>query len=88
MTPKEKARELVQKYYKINAETDSCFGNCENEGMAVCDKTGHGCDIWLTHAKQCALITVGECLEFIEHTVYDHTLKLYLLGVKAEINKL
>ena len=61
MTPKEVAEKLIQKYYKIFQHTDTCFGDCEEEfKKGNCTKSGHGCGIWKTLAKQCAFLALDE----------------------------
>jgi hypothetical protein len=61
MTAKEKAKELITKYYKVFQKTDNCFGDCEEEfRKGNCTNSGHGCGIWKTLSKECALISLEE----------------------------
>ena len=61
MTPKEKAKELYNKNYRLFQNVDNCFGDCEEEyKKGNCTNSGHGCGIWFNLSKQCALIAVDE----------------------------
>ena len=77
MTPKEKAKELFNKFcYEIRTE-----------------ERGDGYFTNVIQAKQCALIAVDEILELIDHTpLADEDYAVYLINrwqeVKQEIEKL
>jgi hypothetical protein len=75
MTPKEKADELVYKYYKITKE----FEFIKGEGLVP----------YYGSAKQCALIAADEIFYFIMNsensTIYEIE---YWQEVKTEIEKL
>ena len=88
MKPKEKAKELVDKF-KPNAYIGACEDNDEL--------------MELYHSKQCALITVNEIIEsrkadpdfddtklgIVTHYIAPHPLRLsYWVKVKEEIEKL
>jgi hypothetical protein len=82
MTPKEKARELVNKYL------DASF-NCKDCDMPFCDV---GCTILMdSEAQECALIAVDEILNQ-DTSVFDKTESMYHFeywgNVKDEIEKL
>jgi len=73
MTSKEKAKELVDKFYQTTP----------NENY-VNDPIGVGrYEAW-KQAKQCALIAIDEALAFISYASHQD----YLLSVKQEIEKL
>ena len=77
MIPKEKAIELCNKNYRLFQNTDTCFGDCDEEyKKGNCTNSGHGCGIWFNLSKQCALIAVDEVLEALEK--YDETTEQYL----------
>ena len=71
MTSSEKkARELVEKYHKLNWDTDTCFGDCEDAtAKHICTNTGHGCGLWKVHAKAAAIICVDEIMEGIKSII-------------------
>jgi len=77
MTPKEKAKELIQKYNELPEEC-SCY-----EYMCICFRMGD------YYAKKCALIAVEEILNnksfLISITLQDIN---YWQEVKQEIEKL
>lgn len=50
------AEEAYKKFYKLNEETDACFGDCDSTDVKVCDHTGHGCGLWEIHARKCVEI--------------------------------
>jgi hypothetical protein len=79
MTPKEKAKELVDKYLDLD--------NYNNLNLDLfCDECGMSTDA----AKQCALIAVDEMLDF-RNALYINEGSLahkYLLDIKQEIEKL
>lgn len=85
MTPKEKAKELVDKFYKLNSDTDTCFGDCNSENVNVCDHTGHGCGLWKIHAKQCALIGVDEILKALNTLDVDFQMN-QLMQMQNEVD--
>jgi hypothetical protein len=83
MTPKEKAKELIDSMYNTP--------HCDIEHFP----SKHYCDcseINFFQAKQCALIAVDEIIELIEKSYYDENIikgaKLYWNEVKQEIEKL
>ena len=86
MTPKEKAIELVDKFYQTTP--NEYFVN-EPIGIKGRYKS------W-EQAKQCALIAVDEIIEFMEVDDFDsdtcywanHSKMQYWIEVKQEINKL
>lgn len=54
-------KELLDSFYKLFSETDTCFGYCENEvNNGNCSGTGHGCGLWKIKAKECASIAVKQ----------------------------
>jgi hypothetical protein len=62
------AVKLINCFYELNTKTDTCFSvNCNSENIAECDKTGHGCGVWVTHAKQCATVLCDKMIE--EYTI-------------------
>lgn len=79
MTPKEKAKELVESYLKIEIEIGG-----QHDGYIT---------MKLHDAKECALITVNECLKAVEHEAHAQmgeqirTL-LFWFEVKSEIENL
>ena len=95
MTPKDTAKEIIEKYYKVFQITDNCFGDCEEETRkGNCTNSGHGCGIWKTLAKDCALIALeeikGTTLSLMKHFNEDRSefeaIELdYLQQVKYEI---
>jgi hypothetical protein len=78
MTPKEKAQELVDKFYQLfplKKDVISIYGTLSWEY-----------DNWV-QAKQCALIAVDEILNTIM-SVYQPETKLFWIEVKKEIEAL
>lgn len=64
---KEIAKELVESFYSLLEETDTCFGICEDEiKKGTCTGTGHGCYLWKEKSRQCALITVNKLITEID----------------------
>jgi hypothetical protein len=82
MTPKEKAKELADKY--LNASF-----NCKGCDMIYCDIK---CNILaMFEAKECALIAVDEILNAIDWDYYEGSAQTehnYWQEVKQEIEKL
>ncbi len=79
MTPKEKAKDLVENYMPHIAGADRY-----NTTLGLYDKT---------ISKQCALITVGEIIKALRHTIPNlgqgkYKGKGYWSSVKQEIEKL
>jgi hypothetical protein len=72
MTPKEKAKELVDKYYNFNTD-ENPFEWCTEIPIPV--------------AKQCALICVEEIIEFGNNSNIREPM-MYWNKVKEEIEKL
>jgi hypothetical protein len=76
MTPKEKAKELFDKYFLLSeSATDKNLGwviSVLNKGLS----------------KQCALIAVDEVLNFINTDAFSYTNEEYWEEVKQEIEKL
>lgn len=79
MTPKEKAKELVDKY--LNASF-----NCNDCDMPYCDIKCTRLNLY--EAKQCALIAVGELWNESEYTDGYYQRSIYWNEVKQEIEKL
>lgn len=79
MTPKEKAKDLVDRY--LNAPF-----NCKGCGMPYCDIP---CTtLSLAAAKICALIAVDEILDVIVDIYKTYEERKYWQEVKKEIEKL
>jgi len=84
MTPKEKAKELVDKY--LNASF-----NCKGCDMPFCDVPCTMLNV--TEAKECALICIDEMIRIapwggdIDNEIEDGS-KEYYIKVKQEIEKL
>lgn len=68
MTPKEKAKELVDEFMEHTVEWDKI------KEVALDSKF---------HAKQCALIAVDEIIQNQKHVVAQYELKLLLNGIKV-----
>ena len=84
MDPKEKALELFNKNYRLFQNTDTCFGDCEEEfRKGNCTNSGHGCGIWFNLSKQCTLINVDELIKQVDSLDIE-----YWEEVKKEIEKL
>lgn len=82
MTPKEKSKELADKFKRLKVNV---FG-CSDNGVNPCISTSHMFDI---DAKQCALICVDEILEsYSPLEYYPEDLREYWREVKQEIEKL
>jgi hypothetical protein len=87
MTPKEKAKELIDKMYN----TEYCHGE-HFPNKRYCDCS----DMNLFQAKQCALIAVDEILNVLPQSEYledrgeyfENRERLYWQEVKQEIEKL
>jgi len=95
MTPKEKAKELYNKNYRLFQNTDMCFGDCDEEyKKGNCTNSGHGCGIWFNLSKQCALIAVDEIIKLDvfdcndDWSNEDGDTREYWEQVKQEIEKL
>lgn len=91
MDPKEKALELFNKNYRLFQNTDTCFGDCEEEfRKGNCTNSGHGCGIWFNLSKQCALIIVDEILTINDEKPYmlSGFKETFYKEVKKEIEKL
>ena len=72
MTPKEKAKELVDKYcYAIRTE-----------------ENGSGYYTNVIYAKNCALIAVDEIIESMDSVMLPNPFKQYWNKVKQELEKL
>ena len=88
MTAIEKAKELVNGYYKLLNKTDTCiYGDgCKNDKSC---QLGPYVECWWDYAKQCALIAVDELLkhERDNHSPLSAIID-YLEEVKQEIEKL
>ena len=86
MTPKEKAKELYNKNYRLFQNTDTCFGDCDEEyKKGNCTNSGHGCGVWFNLSKQCALIAVDE---IIDNSPWIFEIQQFWNEVKQEIEKL
>mgnify|MGYP003632074520 CR=1 FL=1 len=74
MTPKEKAKELVDKFYKISIDNKfNTIGKAHNKIVV----------------KECALICVDEIIEALEHHTWQNKDWIrYYKEVKEKINKL
>ena len=86
MTPKEKAKELFDKYLKkvgINCEHESY---CDNEKCQY--KKNTVCCVDLFTAKQCALIAVDEIILEMDSIMLPNPFKQYWKEVKQKIEKL
>ena len=79
MTPKEKAKELFDKFYFVNSESVELI-------------TGEYEMLFSLHesdAKQCALIALDEIIEALELNTWQNTKQLeYYQEIKLEIEKL
>ena len=79
MTPKEKAKELFDKFYFVNSESVELI-------------TGEYEMLFSLHesdAKQCALIALDEIIEALELNSWQNTKQLeYYQEIKLEIEKL
>ena len=80
MTPKEKAEELFDKYYRL-------FNNFPNYQYVI-ENLNTIQDEKLYITKQCALIAVDEILSFIEDDRESFSWKTYYQEVKQEIEAL
>lgn len=78
-TPKDKAKELVDKMYN----TEHC-GITHFPNKRYCDCT----EMNIFQAKQCAIIAVDEILSFIEDDRKGFNWKEYYKEVRKEIEKL
>ena len=92
MTPKEKAKELVDKYYKLAHSIEWTDNDTEAKAEKFNDELG--ADVlkyWKELAEQSALIAVDEILE-IEYWKYMESggkqEQIYWQEVKQEIEKL
>ena len=75
MIPKEKAKELIDKYSDYVAMADRYGYTLESDLIVL--------------SKKCALIAVDEILDIIDNmNEYDHRLDYYWEQVKQEIEKL
>jgi hypothetical protein len=72
MTPKEKAKELFNKYLEYTKEWNEIDGYVNNE----------------YDAKQCALIAVDEIMIYLDAIMLPNPFKQYWNKVKNEIEKL
>jgi len=81
MAPKEKAMELVGKYFNASF-------NCKDCNMPYCDV--RCTSLHESEAKQCAIIAVDEILNFQENLIVTEgsLAYQYWIKVKAEIEKL
>jgi hypothetical protein len=77
MTPKEKAKYLIEKFKKIEVyvsteptDIELTIGDLEGEETSV----------------ECALITINEMIEFVKTMEYSHGIINYLLDVECELN--
>lgn len=88
------AKELVEEHRKLNVETDVCFGDCESQPYSVCTHTGHGCGLWLVHAKKSALISVEIIISIFKKkdgpagSTYINDGKFYWMQVKKAIESM
>jgi len=81
MTPKEKAKELVDEFYEYSGD-ESTFDDVLAV-LRICEKERR------ERAKQCALICVDEIIEIIDGYANDNwQLRKYWKEVKQEIGKL
>ena len=79
MTPKEKAKELVDRFSEYS-HTDFNYS-----------RGGYQADTQIQNAKQCALIAVDEILQMVDETMQgwlDADIIAYWKQVKEEIEKL
>ena len=85
MTPKEKAKELVEKFYKLMPFKDRKLGSCEETPDLIIEMEN-------LSAIQCAIIAVDEILNlsYFTHdpTEDDDLYKNYWQQVKQELQKL
>ena len=72
MTPKEKAKELVDKFIEHTMDWDILDGYVDD----------------MLRAKQCALIAVDEIIKYVLPRYQDFTFALYWEEVKKEIEKI
>lgn len=79
MTPKEKADELFEKYYRL-------FNNFPNYQYVI-ENLNIIQDEKLYTAKQCALIAVDEILDALKNNAANSASLYFYEGVKKEIEK-
>lgn len=90
MTPKEKAKELYNKFYQLS---DSIEWTTDEETKQKAGKFNDelGSDVekfWVEYPKQCALIALDEILNVIHRDMNYQNVYAYFLEVKQEIEKL
>jgi hypothetical protein len=73
MIPKEKAKELLEKYDFIYTY----------DGLDIMDE-----DLTLADRKECAIITVDEIIQAMDNVMLPNPFKQYWNKVKQEIQKL
>ena len=61
MNAKEKAKELVEKYWKVISGTDTCLSLC-NDSLN-CQYSWYQCKGWLSYSKLLAKIAVEEIIK-------------------------
>lgn len=89
MTPKEKAKALLEKFYYSQSGIE--WGNEEQykEAQSFHDNNSDAVDIyWQTLSKRCALIAVDEMLDFLYDEMVSHNTYQYWREVKNEIELL
>jgi hypothetical protein len=79
MSAKDKAKELVEKYFNASF-------NCKDCDIPFCESPCTMLD--LREAKQCALICADEIIEILWHTCKNENEYRYWIEVKQEIQKL
>lgn len=88
MTPKEKAKELVDKIYNLQSSIAWDTSN-ENKEKAAIFNDELGADVelyWHELAKQSAMLTVDEILNELD--LQNHLLRSYWYDVKHELELL
>ena len=88
MTPKEKAKELVDKIYNLQSSIAWDTSN-ENKEKAAIFNDELGADVelyWHALAKQSAMLTVDEILNELD--LQNHLLRSYWYDVKHELELL
>jgi hypothetical protein len=80
MTPKEKAKELVEKYLRIEDDT-TFYWEAYNDTRYLDDEV-------LPHAKKCALIVVDEIISACKYNNIELYSTDWWKKVKQEIEKL
>jgi len=90
MKPKDKAKELYEKYYNIQSKIE-WLTTTKNKEKAenFNNELGEDVDLfWVELAKQCALIAVDEIIQSIDNIMIPNPFNQYWNKVKQEIQKI